>query len=127
MLEYLLRRLLLMIPTFFGITILVFTILQIVPGGPLEQEMMRLRSAMMAGGGETQLSTSGNYQSGVEIPEESLNQLKSFYGLDKPAVVRYLIWLGVYPKITQPKNVKVSSYCQNILASLYGSISYSAT
>ena len=31
-----------------------------------------------------------------------------------------------YPKITQPKNVKVSSYCQNILASLYGGISYSA-
>jgi microcin C transport system permease protein len=96
MFQYIIRRLLLMIPTFFGITILVFSILQIVPGGPLEQELLRIRSAMMTGGE----AGGGSGGSGViiEIPEEALNRLKQYYGLDQPGVIRYLIWLGVWPK-----------------------------
>ncbi|MBT5462273.1 MAG: ABC transporter permease, partial [Candidatus Marinimicrobia bacterium] len=52
MLTYFIRRLLLMIPTFLGSTILVFTILQLAPGGPLEQTIMQLQMGGMTGGAE---------------------------------------------------------------------------
>ena len=45
MTSYFIRRFLLIIPTFLGITVLVFTIMQLVPGGPLEQEMLKLQAA----------------------------------------------------------------------------------
>jgi microcin C transport system permease protein len=47
--DYLIRRLLLMIPTFIGVTLIIFAILAYVPGGPVEQEIMNLRGV---GGGE---------------------------------------------------------------------------
>ena len=43
MATYLLRRVLLMIPTLFGISVLVFGLIQIVPGGPVEQAIQRAR------------------------------------------------------------------------------------
>ena len=91
MTTYVIRRLLLMIPTFFGITALVFTILQVVPGGPFEQEMLRIKSALMTGG-EGGAGSGGNGAS-IEIPEEALQKLKEYYGLDKPVYMRYFIWL----------------------------------
>ena len=81
-----------MIPTFIGITALVFTILQVVPGGPFEQELLRFKMAAMAGseggagGGGSDINT-------AEIPEEALQKLKEYYGLDKPSYIRYYIWL----------------------------------
>ncbi|MBC8215326.1 MAG: ABC transporter permease subunit [Candidatus Marinimicrobia bacterium] len=97
MTQYILRRFLLMIPTFLGITILVFTILQLVPGGPLEQELLKAQAAMMAGG-ESGAGSSTSETGMVELPKESVQRLKEFYGLDKPGPVRYLIWLGIWPK-----------------------------
>ena len=86
---YFLRRLLLLIPTFLGITFLVFTITQFVPGGPIEQ--MILASQMAAGeaggGGGSELSN-------VEIPPEVLQVLKEHYHFDKPFYIAYLYWLG---------------------------------
>ena len=52
MATYFLRRILLMIPTFLGSTVLVFTILQLAPGGPLEQTILQLQMGGMTGGGE---------------------------------------------------------------------------
>jgi len=90
--SYFLRRLLLIIPTFIGITILVFTIMQFVPGGPLEQELLKLRAGgAMGGGGETSGGSSGGYEP-IEIPTEALEEMKKFYGLDKPVPIRYLNW-----------------------------------
>jgi len=103
---YILRRLLLMIPTFFGITILVFTILQLVPGGPLEQELLRIQSSMMMTG---EAAGGGGEGAGIEIPESALKRLKEFYGLDKPAPVRYLMWLGVWPKQVNHHRVMFTS------------------
>ena len=47
MATYFLRRILLMIPTFLGSTVLVFTILQLAPGGPLEQTILQLQMGGM--------------------------------------------------------------------------------
>lgn len=86
---YFIRRFLLIIPTFLGITLITFLILQIVPGGPLEMEIMKIRMGGQRGG-ETG-STSGSTQN---IPQSAIDELKKFYGFDKPIHERYLIWVG---------------------------------
>ena len=52
MFNYVIRRLLLMIPTFLGATLLVFIILQMAPGGPLEKTIMQIQLGGTHGGGE---------------------------------------------------------------------------
>ena len=91
MTSYFIRRFLLIIPTFLGITLLVFFIMQIVPGGPLEQEIMKLRMGLAAGG-EVAVGT-GNETGAIDIPEEALEEMKRFYGFDKPIYIRYGKWL----------------------------------
>ena len=88
MASYLLRRLLLMIPTLLGISLVVFTLVQIVPGGPVEQAIRRMRGG--SGGGET--GGGGGVQ--VGLTPAAVADLKKFYGFDKPLPVRYAVWLG---------------------------------
>jgi microcin C transport system permease protein len=90
--NYFLKRFLLIIPTFLGITFITFFILQIVPGGPLETEMLKLRYGNVSGGIESGSATTSNY-SGTFIPQAALDEMKRFYGLDKPMLERYFIWL----------------------------------
>ena len=96
MTSYFIRRFLLIIPTFFGITILVFTIMQLVPGGPLEQELLKLQAGMMTSGETAGGST--DLVSGIEIPPDAMEEMRRFYGFDKPLPVRYLRWLGLWPR-----------------------------
>ena len=100
MATYFLRRLLLMVPTFLGSTILVFIILQIAPGGPIERAIME----MQMGGEESGVSASGELGGSV-LPESALKELKRFYGFDKPIYQRYLIWLGVWPREIKHREV----------------------
>ncbi len=89
---YFIRRFLLIIPTFLGITLLSFVIMQFVPGGPIEKAIRNFRmGAMMKGEGGAGISKS--LGSASEIPEEALQAMKEFYGFDKPVMMRYLIWL----------------------------------
>ena len=83
MTSYFIRRFLLIIPTFLGITIITFFILQIVPGGPLERELLKLRMGGQTTGGEVGPS-GGNQTGGIEIPESALLEMKKFYGFDLP-------------------------------------------
>jgi len=83
---YLLRRILLMIPTFIGITLVSFFIINLAPGGPIEQRIQAIRfGGAEGGGGKSQL------QSGLN--EQILEDLKKQYGFDKPVHERYWIWL----------------------------------
>ena len=84
--DYVVRRLLLMIPTFIGITFVTFLLCQFVPGGPIDQLRLQL-----AGAGGEFAGRSSRVQ--LEIPEDQLNQLKAFYGFDKPWYQAYGIWL----------------------------------
>lgn len=90
---YFIRRLLLVMPTFIGITIMVFTITRFVPGGPIERIISDTRAMQTAQGPASGTSTAGP---GGEQPlsEEQLNKLKEYYGFDKPVLVSYFIWLG---------------------------------
>jgi len=93
MVSYFIRRFLLIIPTFLGITLLTFVILQVVPGGPLERELLKLRMGGQGVGGEVgPTGTSGT--GGIEIPESAMEEMKKFYGFDRPIHERYIRWLG---------------------------------
>ncbi|MBM81856.1 MAG: peptide ABC transporter permease [Planctomycetaceae bacterium] len=89
MTAYFIRRLLLMIPTFLGVTMIAFMITRFLPGGPLEQELMRFRMAQAESGGGGSSMT----QAGGELPQEALDELKKAFDLDKPAPVAYKNWL----------------------------------
>lgn len=88
--SYFFRRLLLIPPTIFGITIIVFLITRVVPGGPIERAIMEMQ-AVSASAGVTS-GGMGNQQQALS--EEQLQQLKEYYGFDKPALVSYFHWLG---------------------------------
>ncbi len=85
-LDYFIRRLLLIIPTFLGITMICFGIIQFVPGGPLEQAMMRMRGlgSGEAGAGATETAV---------ISEEYRQQMRERFGFDQPFLTRYWDWL----------------------------------
>ena len=86
---YFLRRLLLVIPTFIGITLAAFLVMHFVPGGPIERQIMAYKMAMaQEGGGGASLT-----QFGTEIPPEALEEMRRFYGFDKPVHIRYATWL----------------------------------
>jgi microcin C transport system permease protein len=89
MFNYFVRRFLLIIPTFIGITLVVFTILQIVPGGPLEMEIMKLKM-----GGATEGASSTSTSTGISIPESAMEEIKKYYGFDKPIHERYILWMN---------------------------------
>ena len=89
MTTYFIRRILLTIPTFIGVTLIVFMITRIVPGGPLERRIMELRQASATQGG----SSTSIVDSTTMIPKTALDELKKTFNLDKPAYVAYTIWL----------------------------------
>ncbi len=88
MTAYFIRRLFLVIPTFLGITILVFCVTRFVPGGPVERmiaESYRMQSMTGA---------PGQKNSSQPLSEEQIRYLKQYYGFDKPALTAYFQWLG---------------------------------
>jgi len=83
---YFIRRFLLIIPTFLGITVAVFVIMQFVPGGPVERRLMQIQMAASQGGG---LAGRG----AQALPEDAIEQIRAYYGFDKPIHIRYVQWL----------------------------------
>jgi microcin C transport system permease protein len=84
---YFVRRFLLMIPTFIGITMAVFLVMNFVPGGPVERQIMRYKAAVAERGG------GGAARGEVEIPQEAIDEMTRYYGFDKPVYTRYFVWL----------------------------------
>ncbi len=92
--DYFVRRLLLIPPTLIGVTLIVFVITRFVPGGPLERAIMEAQMASMGQGGGSGNSGSSISGEGPGLSEDQLEELKRYYGFDKPAVVAYFHWLG---------------------------------
>jgi microcin C transport system permease protein len=104
MLAYILRRLLLIVPTLFGIMVLNFVIINAAPGGPVEKVLARLRGADVLatarlGGarqGEAVQSSlrraegGGRYRGAEGLDPQLLAELQHRFGFDKPAHVRFL-------------------------------------
>ena len=98
MTTYFIRRMMLMIPTFIGSTLIVFIILQLAPGGPLEQAIQRIQMGAAAEGEAAGSASEVMSDGGSTLPSSAMKQLKRFYGFDKPIWQRYLIWLGIFPR-----------------------------
>jgi microcin C transport system permease protein len=105
MLAYIIRRLLFMIPTLFGIMVVNFVIIQAAPGGPIEQMIAQIKGQAggalervtgaggeLAGGAQSQLQTSGQskYRGAQGIPPELIKELEHQFGFDKPPLERFL-------------------------------------
>lgn len=90
--SYILKRLLLMIPTLFGVLLVTFVVVQFVPGGPVEQLVSELRRG--AGGGEAggagAAPGAAGYQGARGVDPEQIAEIKKLYGFDQPAHVRFL-------------------------------------
>jgi microcin C transport system permease protein len=95
MLSYILRRLLLMIPTLLGIMLITFTITQFVPGGPVERIIANLESGGVQGG-EVAHATSSVYRGNKGLDKDRLEEIKKLYGFDKPAHIRFFTMMKNY-------------------------------
>src|SRR6476619_7467594 len=99
MAAYILRRVLLMIPTLLGIMLISFAIVQFAPGGPVERIIARLQgqesgtSARVSGGGGADASNS-RYRGAQGLDPQFIKQLEVQFGFDKPAPERFakMIW-----------------------------------
>lgn len=77
MLSYITKRLLLMVPLLFGITLITFTVIHLAPGNPVEVQ--------------TEMS--------LKVTAQAKENLKKLYGLDKPLHVQYFDWLKRFTKL----------------------------
>ncbi len=81
---YILRRLLLIVPTLFGVILLTFSVIQFVPGGPVEQMVQQLKSRELTEAGGASL-----YRGRQGIDAERVAEIRALYGFDKPASERF--------------------------------------
>ena len=103
---YILRRLLLIVPTLLGIMVVNFVLVQFVPGGPVEQMIARMTdSGDVFGsfaGGETDAAIGdedgGGYAGARGLPPEFIEELKVLYGLDKPPLERFIGMMWNYAR-----------------------------
>lgn len=83
MASYILKRLLLMIPTLLGVLIITFGVIQFVPGGPVEQMVAQLQGR--DSGGERAASSGAGYRGRQGLDPQRIEEIKKLYGFDKPA------------------------------------------
>src|SRR5215510_4596690 len=108
MLAYLLRRLLLVVPTLFGIMVLNFFIVQTAPGGPVEQMIAQIQGTAVgaterfsgsSSGGEliqrpqNEAGGPGAYRGARGLPPEVIQRIERMYGFDKPIWERFWIMM----------------------------------
>jgi microcin C transport system permease protein len=91
--SYILKRILLMVPTLFGILLITFVITQFVPGGPVEQMVSQLQGRDSGGEGP---ATTGGYRGRQGVDAKRVEEIKKLYGFDKPALERFLLMVGRY-------------------------------
>jgi microcin C transport system permease protein len=95
--DYVVRRLLLMVPTFIGITFITFVLCQFVPGGQIDQLRLALAGGSEAGemaGGGSAGGGAAAASSQLTIPDEQLARLREYYGFDQPLPIAYGRWLA---------------------------------
>ncbi len=96
---YILKRLLLMVPTLLGVLLLTFVVVQFVPGGPVEQYLAESR----AGAGGTE-SGAFSYRGGQGVDGKRIDEIKALYGFDKPAHERFFQMLGQFARFDLGKS-----------------------
>lgn len=90
---YILKRLLLMVPTLLGVMLITFTVTQFVPGGPVERMMAELEGQGAAGEAKSGRTL---YQGDRGLDQDRVEQLKKMYGFDRPPLERFLDMMKHY-------------------------------
>ncbi len=98
---YVLRRVLLMVPTLFGILLVNFVLTQFLPGGPIEQIISQLEDQTsatdrIAGGGSETGGAQSDYRGAQGLPPDFIADLERQFGFDKPPAERFLLMIGNY-------------------------------
>lgn len=98
---YILRRLLLVIPTLLGIMVVNFALVQFVPGGPIEQIIAQMEGSGdafegIAGGGGDTLANESEYAGARGLPQDFIEDLEREFGFDKPPLERFLAMMWNY-------------------------------
>ena len=112
MAAYILRRVLLMIPTLFGVMLISFAIIQFAPGGPIDKIIAEVRgldvsaTARISGGdaggdfsgsaGQQSADAGSPYRGAQGLDPEFIAELERQFGFDKPPVERFFLMLGNY-------------------------------
>ncbi len=104
---YILRRLMLMVPTLLGIMVINFFVIQAAPGGPVEQAISKLQgrgdvTARITGGGEAAAgaqSRADTSRGARGLPPELIERIKKQYGFDKPVGERFLDMMAGYLRL----------------------------
>ncbi len=87
MIAYILKRILLMVPTLLGALTVTFIVIQFVPGGPVE--------TLLA---EARIGAGGAYKAGRDVDKQQIEELKKLYGFDQPVHVRYVQMLAHFAR-----------------------------
>ena len=116
MFAYIVRRLLLIIPTLFGIMVINFAVVQVVPGGPVQQLIAQITgtaveaTARFGGGAGSEVgggtapqtggdsSATSKYRGAQGLDPEFIKEIEALYGFDKPPVERFVHMLGNYAR-----------------------------
>ena len=102
MLAYIFKRLLLMIPTLFGILLLTFVVIQFVPGGPVEQMVAQLQGRDT--GGEGAAASGAGYRGRQGVDAARIEEIQQLYGFDKPPIERFGQMLGQFARFDLGKS-----------------------
>ncbi len=102
-LAYIVRRILLMVPTFLGITIVCFCLTRFLPGGPVEMSLMRMRG--VGGAGAEVAAQSTGHAGMAGISDQYRKQIEKQFGFDKPIYEQYYNWL-----VKDRMGMRLSSY-----------------
>lgn len=102
MAAYLLRRLLLVIPTLFGIIAINFAIIQFAPGGPVEQMIAELKGkgalSSRLGSAASETSAAGSYRGSQGLDPQVIADIKALFGFDKPPLTRFTDMVSGYAR-----------------------------
>nr|WP_315431675.1 microcin C ABC transporter permease YejB [uncultured Albidiferax sp.] len=101
MLAYILKRLLLMVPTLLGVLLITFVVVQFVPGGPVEQYMAEAKAGAGGSGAE---GGGFSYRGAQGVDPKRVEQIKALYGFDKPAHERFFQMLGQFARFDLGKS-----------------------
>jgi microcin C transport system permease protein len=100
MTAYLCRRLLLVIPTLFGIIAINFVVIQFAPGGPVEQMIAELRGkgdlSSRLGSAASEFGGAGSYRGARGLDPHIVDDIKKMFGFDKPPLTRFTDMISGY-------------------------------
>ena len=113
MAAYILRRILLIVPTLLGIMLLNFAIIQFAPGGPVEQIISELEAEATESGQAA--GATGTYRGRQGIDPDLIADLERQFGLDKPVHERFLLMIYNYARFDFGESFQRSESVINII------------